>query len=367
MIHFSLLFFIALMLVSCDKEEPIPSNMNVVSFDVYTGYSMADVLVEDDATLLLPEAPTRDGYVCAGWYKDSERTRLYDFNLETVGENMTLYAKWKAETDFTQTFKILSIGNSFSEDAHRYLWSIAESYGVPEENIVIANMYIGGAPLATHAANVVSHDAAYEYQLYESATISRTYNVSLDDAIANEDWDVITFQQASNFSGLPSSYADYVNRLIGFVDRYATNPNVQIMWHMTWAYQQTSTHSGFLNYDRDQTTMYQAIISTVQERILTLSQINSVIPSGTAIQNTRSSFVGDTLTRDGYHLSDPLGRYIAGLMFFKTITGFEVSPTSIPFMPAGITAQLQQLAIESVNNANLEPYQVTQSSFTTAT
>ncbi|MCK7487707.1 MAG: hypothetical protein MZU97_21060 [Bacillus subtilis] len=62
-----------------------------------------------------------------------------DFELDLVNEDMTLYAKWIDETNFTQTFKVLSIGNSFSEDAHRFLWSIAQSYGIAPENIIIAN------------------------------------------------------------------------------------------------------------------------------------------------------------------------------------------------------------------------------------
>jgi len=49
-------------------------------------------------------------------------------------------------------------------------------------------------------------------------------------------------------------------------------------------------------------TMYKAIISATKTKILTNSNFTKVIPNGTAIQNMRTSFVGDTLTRDGYHL-----------------------------------------------------------------
>ena len=54
--------------------------------------------------------------------------------------------------------KILSIGNSFSEDAQRYLHRIAESDGV---ELYTVNLCIGGCPLELHANNIKSGDKAY--------------------------------------------------------------------------------------------------------------------------------------------------------------------------------------------------------------
>src|SRR5690554_8194154 len=47
--------------------------------------------------------------------------------------------------DYSESLKILSIGNSFSEDAHAHLWAIANSYGIDE--VIVANLYIGGSSL----------------------------------------------------------------------------------------------------------------------------------------------------------------------------------------------------------------------------
>lgn len=44
--------------------------------------------------------------------------------------------------------KILAIGNSFSQDATRYLQDIAASAG---ENLFVRNLYIGGCSLEMHA------------------------------------------------------------------------------------------------------------------------------------------------------------------------------------------------------------------------
>lgn len=45
------------------------------------------------------------------------------------------------------TLKILAIGNSFSEDATRYLHQLANAAGIDTK---IVNLYIGGCPLERH-------------------------------------------------------------------------------------------------------------------------------------------------------------------------------------------------------------------------
>ena len=56
---------------------------------------------------------------------------------------------------------ILSIGNSFSEDATRYLHQIALFDNV-EINTV--NLYIGGCSLERHYRNILSEERVYELQ-----------------------------------------------------------------------------------------------------------------------------------------------------------------------------------------------------------
>ena len=170
---------------------------------------------------------------------------------------------------------------------------------------------------------------------------------------------MITFQQASGYSGVADSYDTLVDLLAGVK---ALCPNAKFGWHMTWAYQSNSTHADFAKYDNDQATMYQAIVSAVQSKILTNSDIEFVIPSGTAIQNARTSLLGDTLTRDGYHLSYDMGRYIAGITWVEALTGKEV--TDLTYSPEGITGEIMALCVESAGNATKVPYAVTPSTYT---
>src|SRR3546814_10463706 len=57
------------------------------------------------------------------------------------------------------TLRVLAIGNSFSQDAvEQYLYELAAAADKP---IIIANMYIGGAPLSLHWENADADKAAY--------------------------------------------------------------------------------------------------------------------------------------------------------------------------------------------------------------
>ena len=48
--------------------------------------------------LRVPDAPTREGYVLEGWYRDFDCTQPWDFEKDAVCGNMTLYAGWMTET-----------------------------------------------------------------------------------------------------------------------------------------------------------------------------------------------------------------------------------------------------------------------------
>jgi hypothetical protein len=135
-------------------------------------------------------------------------------------------------------------------------------------------------------------------------------------------------------------------------------PDAEIMWQMTWAYQGNSTHSGFAKYDNDQMTMYNAIIDTANELIVTNPDISGIIPSGTAIQNLRTA-LGDNLTRDGFHLSYDYGRYCAAMTWYKAITGKNIDYVNwLPEDYQNVGDNLSAIKT-AVNEAVAKPFEVT--------
>lgn len=288
-----------------------------------------------------------------------ERTASIIFSNSEHSISETLTIKQSGQKG-NGSIRILAIGNSFSDDAMEYLYDILEAVGYTD--IKLGNLYIGGCTLSTHAANITSGEGKYDYRVNTEGTWTTTSNFSSVDAISSDNWDYISMQQASGSSGMPDTYEPYLTTIVNKVKEL--RPKATLMWHMTWAYQQTSTHSEFANYGKDQMTMYNAIVNTVKDKVLTKDDIKFVIPAGTAIQNLRTSVIGDNLTRDGYHLSTNIGRYVAALTWAKQITGCDVD--GIEWRPAGnvYTAKQIEAIKEAVNAAFAKPFEVTQSSVT---
>jgi len=250
--------------------------------------------------------------------------------------------------------RILAIGNSFSDDTLEYVWSMAKSAGY--DSVFLGNLYIGGCTLELHAANAAEDKKAYEYRTNGDGVWHNRPGVSISEALSSGEWDFISLQQASGKSGICETY-EKLGYLIDYV-RGIVGEKPTLVWNMTWAYQQINTHGEFMKYGCDQMKMYGMILSAVSSEVVGKHPgISLVSPSGTAIQNARTSFVGDTLTRDGYHLSYGLGRFVAGLTFFCTVSG--ASPDEVSFTPDTVSAEERKAAVISVKNALSHPYRVT--------
>jgi len=248
---------------------------------------------------------------------------------------------------------ILAIGNSFSQDAvEQYLWNLFDAAGI---EAVIGNMYIGGCTLQTHRSHAQSGAAAYAYRKVVNGTKTERSNVALPTALADEAWDIVTLQQASGSSGVYSTYTPYLQNLLDYLSNAVDRP---VWFHQTWAYAQSSNHAEFPKYDRDQMTMYNAIMSAVQQAFAEHPQLAGVIPSGTAIQNARTSFMGDTFNRDGYHLETTYGRYTAACTWFEALSGQSVVGNT--YAPATIDEQMKAIAQNAAHTAVSEPYRVTE-------
>ena len=103
--------------------------------------------------------------------------------------------------------KILSIGNSFSQDAHRYIHDIAKGEGV---NIKCVNLYIGGCSLQTHYVNMMGDVAEYAFEFNGEPTGMR---ISIKRALSLDNWDYITIQQSSPIGDEYETYTPYAEAL----------------------------------------------------------------------------------------------------------------------------------------------------------
>ena len=208
---------------------------------------------------------------------------------------------------------VLAIGNSFSEDATRYLHGIARADG---KDLTVVNLYIGGCSLERHYRNMLSDKPAYELQCNGQRT---GFFVSLREALLNRCWDVVTLQQASHFSFDAETYRPYVSELAAFVRKHS--PKARLYIHQTWAYEDGSSKLlGLARYDRSEQMLRE--VTAAYGEIAAEIRADGIIPSGTLFGSLLSRNVAP-LYRDGFHASRGIGRYALALLWYATLTHSE--------------------------------------------
>ena len=243
-----------------------------------------------------------------------------------------------------KVIKVLAIGNSFSEDAvEQYLYELARAQG---DSLVIGNAYIPGCSIDRHYQNLKGDSVRYAYRKIVSGVRSEYKKKTLKHIIRDEQWDIISLQQASKYSGIPDSYVNLA-QLKRLVQSYTTNLHVEFVWHMTWAYANDFTSKNFEPYGYDQRKMYNSIIN-VMLQVVPAVGVQRVIPSGTTIQLMRYR-LGDVLNRDGYHLSLTVGRYAVACTWCEFLTGKNIDGN--PYRPETLTEEEAQTCQQEAHEA----------------
>ena len=271
-----------------------------------------------------------------------------------------------------KTLKILAITSSFGLNTTELLYHIAKAEGV--ENVIVARLYASGCTLQQHVEAAKTGSNHYQYTKFSDENGSQRVvmeGIPLTYGLKDEDWDIIFTQQGAAYAPLVNSYGDYIDQLMPYLQENKTNPNARFVWNMTWAYQGDSTQKVFVeNFASNQMAMYESILNATKEKIVPRTDFAAIIPTGTAVQNARTSYFGDTLTKDTYHLNN-LGRAIAGYTVFSILTGKELTEVNLgPVNCYDLPQMLElsdsdrQVIIESVNNAIKNPWEVTPSAYT---
>lgn len=263
------------------------------------------------------------------------------------------------EIPATDRVSVLAIGNSFTQDSMQYLWELCNTAGI--STVELGYLYIGGSGLENDMANIQSGTKAYTYYKNTEGTWSTTQS-SIAQALADNDWEIVVLRHHSIKSADPSSFAP-LNSIISFIEE--KKPETKLYWHSTWAYDQDYIDRNFADIVGDQERMYQLIVDTVQNVVLETGKFERVIPSTMAIQNMRTFYLADKMTRDGYHLSLDIGRYVAGLTWFCAITGGTPDATDyVPVLNRQIKLHFPAIR-EAVANAIANPFEVTKSGYPT--
>lgn len=207
--------------------------------------------------------------------------------------------------------KVLAIGNSFSDDAMRYLHRIAEAGGIDMKTV---NLYIGGCPLSRHYANMNNDAEEYDFEYNGDST---GIKVSIRRALQSDLWDVVTLQQVSQESVDYDTYQPYLQRLAEYVKLHA--PKARLMIHQTWAYEEGSARlNNELGYS-SQRAMFDDLKSAYDEAAHSLGDVQ-IIPSGQTMQYLIEAGM-KKVHCDTFHATIGAGRYALGLVWYEILTG----------------------------------------------
>jgi hypothetical protein len=280
------------------------------------------------------------------------------------------------------TAKVLTIGNSFANDATSFLPQIVESTG---RKLVLFRANIGGCSLERHARHLnaaLADPSDPEGSPYrnnpEVLGITGKDKVSLPEALAAVVWDFVTIQEWSQRSYKPEYQEPHAKQLIDTIRRLA--PKAEIVIHQTWAYRED--HPFFQKDDGfTQQKMYDGLRAAYKE--LSARHGLRILPSGDAMQAARgtprwqyrpdldfdfknppagrvpdqkgSLNVGWRWTKDkkgkqvfsldAIH-ANVAGRYLTGCVFFEGFYGVDC--TGVTFVPDDLTkddaADLRRIA-----------------------
>ena len=250
------------------------------------------------------------------------------------------------ENNGGEIMKILVLANSFGEDSTKYLYDMAK-FGGEEHKIV--NLYIGGCCLERHYRNVMEDLKEYDYQLN-----GRFYGrkVSFKEVLLEDQWDIVTLQQCSGYSGLIDSYEPYFKTLVTTIGAHA--PYAKILIHQTWAYEKDSDHGHFEFYDHDQSKMYLQLKSCYeamsQEYGLEIISFGDLIQALRALPIFDYDSTGFSLCRDGFHMHFFYGRYaLSALWYHLVLKGNLKDNAYIPQQVEGMVIEMDKIeAIKSI-------------------
>lgn len=241
-------------------------------------------------------------------------------NLTTNSAQQALSAKQgKKLNDQLNSIKILMVGNSFSCDSMSYVPIILDNLGIIAD---VGILYKGGCSLQQHweGRENTSFYAKFFYYDYVAGEWVAESDKGLSYGLAFADWDVVVFQQASDYSADYSSYQPYLNNLIDLV--VGTLPNVKIWWNLTHAW--AMGHTGISSMT-DSDNMADAIKANAKT-VLEETAVQMVLPYGVAVQLARHDSTLDNIgglydlcQNDYLHLNDGIGCQVAAYANAETI------------------------------------------------
>lgn len=256
-----------------------------------------------------------------------------------------------------QSLRILHIGNSFSIDATAYLSGFigAASPAINVDNLCIYRLAVSSGSFKIWTQRFKNNNNTDVLIAKVAGGINCTFN-GIRQALCNNTWDLIVIQQVSTYSGEHLVWegdgdGGYLKEFITILKTYQPSASIAFMMvHATHPDRSGKETAERWNEIADGCKFMKAEYG-----------IDLVIPVGTAIENIRTTQVGNPLTRDNDHLGYGLARYVANACYFQSVIaaryGVSVlgnsytrnTTTTEPDDSGSITHQEAIISVDSTN------------------
>jgi hypothetical protein len=278
---------------------------------------------------------------------------------------LLLFTLAAAHADEPKTVRLFTVGNSFSNNATKYLPELAKAGG---HTLVMRTASVGGAPLALHwgKAEAFEKDPTAPEGQYGNKK-------GLKEELRAAKWDVVTIQQASIQSHDIETYRPYAKKLAEAIR--AAAPDAKLMLHQTWAYRADDKRfAGVPKAGEPGTRAEMHAMLTKAYRTIAGELGAGIVPVGDAFDlaetdpkwgfapdktfdpkkaeapmlpdQSHSLHVGwkwtkgtdgrSTLSMDGHHANEA-GQYLGACVFYEVL--FREDVTANPFVPKGMDAE----------------------------
>ena len=229
--------------------------------------------------------------------------------------------------------KVLTIGNSFAQNASTYATEIAYANG---EELTFGYLMFPSCTIDMHYEAAVTDRHIFRFKVTTpdnmQGTLLKDYPAdqnfdqdlpdtaaSIKEALEYTDWDIIVFQQESASARDIGTFGNLGN-LIEYVRGIC--PDADLMFHEVWRWGE---------WGEDQFDLIKSNSETVAAQYGL-----EIIPSGLAFEYARDALGSDTIVNENdghYQHANTYGMYIAGCAYVAAIFDIEVSPNTFANHP----------------------------------
>ena len=237
--------------------------------------------------------------------------------------------------------RVLTIGNSFAENASIYASEIAYANN---QKMVFGYLKYPSCSLQRHWNDIQNNVSEFKFRVTSETGAGTTVadgsstTYTIQQAIDYADWDVVVFQQESSNARNYSTFSPYLQNLIDYVSDQL--PEARLLFHQVWRWGE---------WQADQFDL----IKEASERMHKDYGLQ-LIPSGLAFEYARKQLGSATIINedDGhYQHANRYGQYIEGCCYVATIFGIEIDANTFVSHPYVNDAGFVTTLTAAANNA----------------